>query len=198
MSNACFLGWFGFGGMYYNAGGVGNAFGPFCPLVYKHRITGLKKKKKRRTQHFFPSCVGSSTWSRVIGQQNHLRNALQVSDMLFLVASRVDMSKKYGPMFSLLEYASDVYGSFSLSLHWRTREPSPTSGHLSLICHDFPMMASPQSKFQSMTWQRKGFCSRWIMTISITTFGMLFLQCVISYYFMRCKSRRRYIPLFPK
>lgn len=118
MSNAYFLGWFGFGSMYYNAGGVGNAFGPFCPLVYKHRITGLKKKKKRRTnvQHFFPSCVGSSTWSPVIGQQNHLRNALHVSDMLFLVASRVDMNKRYGPMFSLLGYASDVYGSFWLSL----------------------------------------------------------------------------------
>lgn len=159
MSNTCFLGRFGFGRMYYNSGEVGNAFGPFCPLVYKHRITGLKKKKKRRTnaQHSFPSYLGSSTWSRVIRQHNHLRNALKVSDMLFLVASRVGMNKRYGPMFSLLEYASYVYGSFWLSLHWRTREPRPTSGHLSLLRHDFPMMANPQSKFQSMIWQIKGF-----------------------------------------
>lgn len=75
-----------------------------------------------------------------------------------------------------------MYGSFWLSLHWRTREPNPTSGHLSLLRHGFPMMANPQSKFQSMIWQRKGFCSRWTMTISITIFGMLFLQCIMSYY----------------
>lgn len=100
-------------------------------------------------------------------------------------------------LVSLLEYASDVCGSFWLSQHWRTREANLISGHLSLLRHGFPMMANPQSKFQSMIWQRKGFCSRWIMTISITIFGMLFLQCIMSYYFTRCKSRR-YIFLFPK
>lgn len=60
MSNACFLGGFGFGSMYYNSGEVGNAFGPFFPLIYKHRITGLKKEeKKNKCTAFFPP----ATWA---------------------------------------------------------------------------------------------------------------------------------------
>lgn len=137
---------------------------------------------------------GSSTWGLVTGQQNHLRNALKVSDILLLVALKLDRNKSYRPMFSLPEYASYVYGFFLLPLHQRTKEPSPTSCPLSLTRHDFLMMANLPSKFQSEIWQRKRFCPRWIMTASIAIFGMLFLEYIISYH----SKSRRYISLFPK
>lgn len=105
----------------------------FINIVYKHRIT--VKIEQVSVQHISSGYLGSSAWSQVISQQNHLRKALKVSDILFLVASRVAINKRHRPTFSLLEYT--LYAKWNLwlfltvSLHSRTTEPSPTAWPLS-------------------------------------------------------------------
>lgn len=67
-------------------------FGHSCHLVYKHKITGKYRRKEQPIYSIFPPATWA-LWHEV--QQNHFRRALKVTDILFLIAFRVELNERY-------------------------------------------------------------------------------------------------------
>lgn len=79
------------------------------------REQGESKRKEGKKTRIY-SIFLPDTWALKVGYTSaeYLRKALKVNDILFLVASRVDINKRCRLMLSLLEYTS--YAKQNLAL----------------------------------------------------------------------------------
>lgn len=119
-----------------------------------------RRRKKNESTAFFFQILGLFCMKMSYTSAEYLRKALKVSDILFLVASRVDINKRHRLMLPLLEYTSYAKQSLALFLTVCSEEQdSQVQPNIYYFWHryGFLMMANSQSKFRSVTWQRKDF-----------------------------------------